>query len=60
MTRMGQDFSYTFSPRETVFLAYFLRRHEDALPDGLSDFAHSAEKAMYDAMCVGEAEKFYS
>ena len=54
------SFAYTFSPRETALLAHFFREKQEEIPEGLADFAYAVEKAMYSAMSVNDAEKFYS
>ena len=52
--------TYSFSPRETALLAHFLRDHQEIIPDGLADFSKAVETAVYNAMSIEEAEKFYS
>ena len=54
------SFTYNFSHRETSHLAYFLRKHQNEVPDALADFLKAVESAIYNSMTIGEAEKFYS
>lgn len=54
------SFSYTFTPRETAHLAYFLRRHQEELPLALLDFFKKLETSMYNSMSITQAERFYS
>ncbi len=50
-------FSYTFSPQETAILARFIRWQ--GLPDGLERFCAKVLDTVYDAMTVGDAERFF-
>ena len=54
------SFSYEFSPNETALIAHFFRDHEESIPSGLKKFVHAVEKAVYDSIPIGDAEKFYS
>ncbi|MBR7064936.1 MAG: hypothetical protein IKI31_07315 [Treponema sp.] len=54
------SFTYNFSHRETSHLAYFLRKHQNEVPDALADFLKAVESAIYNSMTIDEAEKFYS
>ena len=54
------SFSYDFSPNETALIAHFFRDHEESVPAGLEKFAHAVEKAVYDSISIGDAERFYS
>ena len=54
------SFSYEFSSDETALIAHFFRAHEESIPSGLEKFMHAVERAVYDSISIGDAERFYS
>ena len=52
--------TYTFNPREIKILARYFRAHQDAIPQGLEDFANTLERTVYNTMTIHETELFYS
>ncbi|MCK9169201.1 MAG: hypothetical protein M0P01_02165 [Treponema sp.] len=54
------SFTYSFTPQETEILAHFMRKHQDEIPAGLTNFSKTIEDKVYNAMSIDEAEKFYS
>ncbi|MDE5899624.1 MAG: hypothetical protein K2H09_10255 [Treponemataceae bacterium] len=52
--------TYDFSSEEIIALALHFRSRQGRIPSELADFAAAIEKAVYDSLSIGEAQRLYS